>query len=164
MLDLLNSCSTCCDPTERLFPILQRFKWSKLGFFAFKGWTCALLIIWTNQIFFCEIQACFIIKLPSKTILNCSLLNHPCIYASRIYMTLYTWSPKCASSVQCGHCDPRCDQTGGRVLTLSNPNLPRGTHSVATVGYTGATICPLSASTLTRVWCAAGLNRVTLLK
>ena len=57
-------------------------------------------------------------------------------------MTLYTWSPKCASSVQCGHCDPRCDQTGGRVLTLSNQNLPRGTHSVATVGYTGATICP----------------------
>ena len=39
----------------------------KTWFFAFKGWTCALLIIWTNQIFFCEIQACFIIKLPSKT-------------------------------------------------------------------------------------------------
>ena len=41
-----------------------------------------------------------------------------------MYMTLYTCPPKCASSVQCGHCEPRCDQTGGRVLTLSNPTPP----------------------------------------
>ena len=163
MLDLLYSCSTCCDPTERLFPILQRFKRSKLIF----------LLLKDEHVYFLSFEQIKYFSVKFKLVLSLSyhlklfwtvlvsLLDHPCIYACRIYMTLYTWSPKCASSVQCGHCDPRCDQTGGRVLTLSNPNLPRGTHSVATVGYH---MPPYPTSTLTRVWCAAGLNRVTLLK
>ena len=39
-----------------------------------------------------------------------------------------TWSLVTRMYIECPHCDPWCDQTGGRVLPLSNPvQPPQGT-------------------------------------
>ena len=54
-----------------------------------------------------------------------------------------TWSLVTRMYIESPHCDPWCDQTGGRVLPLSNPVQPPGDHTLH--GYCGK--CSFDKST-----------------